>query len=116
MNEIQLAYIKAKAIEDTLGAEFDRRTAHLWDGEVDMLDIEAIAAEEASIGDELGIWEAHDAVLDAERQLMAWARERVKVDPRYAQNKAAIESVFARYRMIPSIRPKVIDICLRLEA
>lgn len=113
MNKIQLAYIEAKAIEDTLNAEFDRRTAHLWQGEVTNADfVEAVVAEEAR----LGISEAHNAVLDAEKRLVAWAHERVKVDPRYAQSEAAIKGVFAKYRRFPSIRPKVIDICLRLEA
>lgn len=116
MNKVQLAYIEAKAIEDTLKAEFARRTAHLWQGEVTEADIEAIAAEEANVSEELGIWEAHDAVLFAEKRLVAWVHERVKADPLYAQHGVAIKSVFAKYRRIPSIRPKVIDICLRLEA
>lgn len=115
MNEVQLTYIKAKAVQDVLRAEFDRRTAHLWEGEITELDIEAVATEEAEISEELGIWQAHDAVLDAEKALVAWAHERVKALPRYAQSKAAITALFARYRGMPSIRPRIIDLCLRLE-
>ncbi|GAF79711.1 unnamed protein product [marine sediment metagenome] len=116
MHEIQITYIEAKAFEVGLRAEFDRRTAHLWEGEIDMLDIEAIATEEAEISEELGIWLAHDDVLDAEKALVAWAHERVKVEPRYAQSQAAISRLFARYRGMPSIRSRVVDLCLRLEA
>lgn len=116
MNKVQLAYIEAKAIEDTLRAEFARRPAHLWQGEITEADFEAIATEEASVDKELGIWEAHDAVLDAEKRLIAWAHERVSASSLYAENKADLDRVFANYRKFPSIRPKVIDICLRLEA
>jgi len=115
MNKIQLAYVSAKAIEEGLQIEFARRTAHLWEGEVIELDIEAVATEEAKISEELGIWEARDAVLDAEKRLVTWAHERVKLDPGYPQSKCAITALFARYRGMPSIRPKVIDLCLRLK-
>jgi len=116
MHEIQVTYIEAKAFEEALRAEFARRTAHLWEGEIDMIDIEAIATEEAKISEELGIWPAHDAVLDAEKALVAWAHERVKADPRYVEREAAINLLFARYRGMPIIRSRVVDLCLRLEA
>lgn len=103
MNDIQLTYIKAKAIEDALRPELARRIAHLWEGDIAELDIETVAAEEAKISEELGIWQAHDAVLDAEKRLVAWAHERVKLDPRYTQREAAITALFARYIGMPSI-------------
>jgi len=112
---VKKAYLKAMLMEKVLSAEHLRRTAHLWEGEVTEADLERIAAEETKVDEELGTWEAHDAVLEAERQLIEWAWSKLKAHPQYLQWQDKLEYVRQNYCCFPKIRQGMIDICLRLE-
>lgn len=63
----------------------------------------------------LGYDSAFMKLVDSEQNLMKWAHDVVKRDPKYNENKADMENLFQNYIKSPSIREKLIDLALKLE-
>ena len=58
----------------------------------------------------------NEAMVEAERDLIAWVREQVSTLPQYAAHQADMEKVFSTYWQFPAIREKLIRTCLQLRA
>ena len=118
MNQTQTNYIKLKTLHKALMEEYHARTEPYWDGvDVDNMadeDIDRIVDPEVQIEADLGLHLVRAQLLDAERELAAWCHERVKAVPEYADKETDIVHLLENYRKHPSIRPKVIDLCLHL--
>ena len=119
MNPQQLRYCTAKALADLAREAADKRIARevppptqsMTDAE---LQAHAIAA--TRIDAECHVWVTCEAMVEAERDLIAWVREQVSVLPQYAAHQADMEKVFSTYWQFPAIREKLIRTCLQLRA
>lgn len=117
LSPAQVAYQQAKTAYDAARAEYLRRCAELPPLSRDCTDAELEAEHKATcaIDAELGYGEFMTLLSEAETNLINWARETVQALPQYAAHAAALAPLWEKWRRLPKIREKLINLSFRLD-
>lgn len=118
MSPEQLRYATTKAVAELAQDAADRRIVQevppvsrgMTDEEL-RTHAEAVTRIEA----ECHVWATRDAMLEAERALVAWVRAQVAALPQYRAHRGDMELVFANYQKYPKIREGLVRTCMQLR-
>ena len=110
----QKKYIEAKGEYDLRKSQFDRLRQPL-DHALDQGTIsdEEWAQKVTALEFECGIPDAQSKLNEAEHELVEWARQ--KLDPHMTEKQRAEIAIVWEKWLLPNVRDKVIDLCMRLE-
>ena len=113
-SDVQKKYMEAKARNDVAKARFDELRKPVDDdwNQGKMSD-EEWAYKVTDIEFSCGFADAHSELLEAERELVAWAKEKLDAETTEEQ-KAEIAIVWENWHLA-GVRDQVIDICMRLQ-
>lgn len=124
LSPAQQAYAKAKALYETLEA---KATAEIQASGCHSHIMAAIKADnrdealrltvqEEAIREKLRVYQARNAMLEAENLLIEWVQQKLRSDPKVASRMGEVAQLFANYQRHPAIREKMIDLAMRLAA
>lgn len=119
MSPQQLHYCTIKALADLAREAADKRIARELPAvrrDMPEAELHTHALAVTRIEADCHVWATHDAMLEAERELIAWVREQVSRLPQYGAHRADMELVFAKYQGHPKIREQLVRTCLQLRA
>lgn len=118
MAPAQRAYALAKAAFETVRDEYLRRVkAELppLSRDASQADIESHYEAAGKIDTELGYGELMTLLIEAETNLIEWARETVQALPQYAAHAAALAPLWEKWRLFPKIKEQLITLSMRLD-
>lgn len=112
MSPVQLNYVSAKALYDKVKARVEAETAPVnYAVRHGNITDEQWADRVTEIERLLNYWTITDRLIDAENDLIAWAKDSIKTY--HPDRYEALKEAFERPVCLPKLRQKLIDICMR---